>query len=206
MTSFKYLPLFIVLGFYGCGQNKNRNNPAAIALNDKIVPLARYLDNPDSCKKALDFLDNATTIDSTCFICHFNKLMFQNSLKRYDQEILTINRLIRLTPSANDLYLRGGMLYFVTGDTASSEKYFQKSLKICNNVLDTMRIENRDYVLFTTNKAINLIMLGDQSKGNEILVKLYNKQTDSFYKHEIALFMNKSKDELLNLTLQIHGR
>jgi len=200
MNTVKFIFFFLLFGFYSCGQTKHPVNPTAIKLNDKIIPLVNYVDNSDSCKKALSFLDSATLIDSTCFICYYNKLMFLNSLKQFDKAILTINRLLRLKPFANDLYMAGGAFYFKAGDTASSNAYFQKSLKICNTVLDTMNIENRDYVMLTINKAIDITMLGDQSKGNEILANLYKKQTDSSYKEYIASFMNKTKEELIGFS------
>jgi len=132
--------------------------------------------------------------------------MFLKSLKQYDKAISTVNRLLRLKPFANDLYLSGWVYYMKIGDTASAKVYFQKSLDICNGVLDTISVENRNYVSLTINKALDIILLGDQRKGNEILKDLRNKQTDSTYSDYISSFMNKSSDELLEFSEGKYGR
>jgi hypothetical protein len=201
MTFLKFVLLFLLISLYSCGQKKYHANPEATRLNNKIISLTRYIDNTDSCKKALSFLDSATTIDSNCFTCYYNKLMFLTSLKQYDKAILTINCLIRLKPLANDLYMTGGVFYKKIGDTISSNAYFQKSLTICNSVLDTLNTNDRDHDMLIINKGIDIIILGDQVKGKQILKQLYDRQTDSTYKEYIASFMNKSKEQLLNFSL-----
>ncbi len=144
-------------------------------------------------------LDNATSIDSNYFLGHYNKLMFFNQLKEFDKAVLTIDKLIQLRPSAHDLYLTGGILYERIGDTISSKKYFEKSLTICNTVLDTMNKTNRDYEMLVGNKAVNLIMLGDEIKANELLKELHDSQTNEELKKMTLSMMNKSKKELLAL-------
>jgi len=206
MIKLKIIILLLIFGIYSCGQTTHPTNRTAVELNDKIIPLVNYLSNSDSCIKALTFLDSATIIDSNCFLCYYNKLMFLKSLKQYDKAISTVNRLLRLKPFANDLYLSGGVYYMKIGDTASAKVYFQKSLDICNGVLDTISVENRNYVSLTINKALDIILLGDQRKGNEILKDLRNKQTDSTYSDYISSFMNKSSDELLEFSEGKYGR
>lgn len=202
MTTLKFTLTFLLITLYSCGQQpaKHTVNPEATKLNKQIIPLVNYIDNADSCKRALSFLDSATTIDSTCFLCYYNKLMFLNSLKQYDKAISTVNRLLRLKPAANDLYMTGGFYYKKAGDTSSANHYFRQALSICNAVLDTMNTGNENYLTLTLNKALDMIMLGDQTKGNEILRQVYDQQTDSAYKDYISSFMNKSEDELLNFT------
>ncbi len=125
--------------------------------------------------------------------------MFLNRLKQFDKAVLTINKLIRLRPSAHDIYLTGRILYERIGDTVSSKAYFTKSLTICSAVLDTMSVTNRDYEMLMGNKATNLIMLDNQQKANEILKQLYDNQTDEELKKNILSMMNKSKKQLLEL-------
>lgn len=163
------------------------------------MTLVAFINNPDSSKKAISLLDKATTIDSNYFLGHYNKLMFYNQLKQFDKAVLTVNKLLQIRPAAHDLYLSGGILYEQLGDTVSSKSYFKKSLAISNSVLDTMSKENRDYEMLVSNKAINLIMLGDQTRANELLKKLYDSQTDEELKKWTASLMNKDKKELLEL-------
>jgi hypothetical protein len=86
---------------------------------------------------------------------------------------------MRIEHDAHDLYLTAGILHEKVGDTISSKYYFTKSLTICNSVLDTMKTSNRDDAMLVTNKAINLIMLGDSVHASNILNSLYKIQPDN---------------------------
>ena len=199
MTTLKFITIFVLIALYSCGHKptKYKVDPAAVDLNYKAMTLVRFIDNVDSSKKAISLLDNATSIDSNYFLGYYNKLMFFNQLKQFDKAVLTINKLIQLRPLAHDLYLTGGILYERIGDTISSKKYFEKSLTICNTVLDTMNKTNRDYEMLVGNEAVNLIMLDDEIKANELLKKLYDSQTDKALKKMTLSMMNTSKKELL---------
>jgi tetratricopeptide (TPR) repeat protein len=201
MTTLKFITTFLLITLYSCGQKsaKYKVDSVAVELNNKAMTLVTFIDNADSSKKAISLLDKATTIDSNYFLGHCNKLMFFNQLKQFDKAVLTVNKLIRLRPFAHDLYLTGGILYERIGDTVSSKTYFTKSLTICSTVLDTMSVTNSDYEMLMGNKATNLIMLDNQQKANEILRKLYDKQTDEELKKNTLLMMNKSKKQLLEL-------
>jgi tetratricopeptide (TPR) repeat protein len=155
----KILLPYLLICFYSCGQKqqKHKTNPEAVSLSNKIVPLVSHLDNPDSCRKALSFLNSATDIDSNCFLCYYNKLMFLYSLKEYDKAITTVKNSIRIHPYDQDLYSTGGILLRKVGDTLESGKYFKKSLAICNNVLDTMSISNESYFSLATTKAVDCL-------------------------------------------------
>jgi tetratricopeptide (TPR) repeat protein len=125
--------------------------------------------------------------------------MFLYPLKQFDKAVSSINNCIRLRPKAHDLHLIGGILYEKMGDTISSYKYFQKSLAILSSVLDTMNIQNLSYEMLESNKAINLIMLGDYKTGNDLLKSIYNRQKEPELKAMTLSFMNKSKKELLEI-------
>lgn len=191
--------LFLLLTTLLCCKKKPAANP--VALNNQAMKLVPFISNADSSKKALLLLDSATKIDSNYFSGHFNKLMFLDNLKQYDRVIATINNLIRIKPFANDLYLMGALQYEKKGDTITSKEYYQKSLAICNKVLDTMSVANKDYEMLLGNKGINEVMLEKQIKSNETFRKLYNIQTDSFSKTMTLKIMNKSRREVLDSLL-----
>src|SRR5690349_12858874 len=117
---------------FSCTTNekKVKVDSKAVELNWEANSYVKYLENPDSCRKALALLDQATKIDSNCYTCYYNKLMFYSTLNDYKAGIVAINNLIRLAPNAHDLYLTGGMLYERITDSISSKKYFEKSLSI----------------------------------------------------------------------------
>jgi tetratricopeptide (TPR) repeat protein len=201
MTTLKFITVVIFIALYSCGQNSVKKNadPRVTALSNKIIPLVSYIDNPDSCKQALSYLDSATTIDSNCFLCYYNKLMFLYSLKQFDKAIETMKECIRIRPSAHDLYLTGGILYEKIGDTTSSRKYFQKSLTILDSMLDTMKVRDLTYEMLLSNKAINLIMLDDYKAGNDMLKTFADRQQEPELKEMAMSFMNKSKKELVEI-------
>ncbi|MBK6825879.1 MAG: hypothetical protein IPG86_02910 [Chitinophagaceae bacterium] len=201
MTILKFISGFLLIAFYSCGQNtaKKKIDPEATALSNKIIPLVSYLENPDSCKKALLYLDSATNIDNNCFTCHHNKLMFLSSLKQFKRAVETVNECLRLMPTAYDLYLTGGILYEKIGDTISSKKYFEKSLNILNPVLDTMTTQNIEYQVFSMYKAINLIMIGENKSGNDLLKLLIEREQEPELKQNMLTFMNKTKKQLVEM-------
>ncbi|OSZ79897.1 hypothetical protein CAP36_01115 [Chitinophagaceae bacterium IBVUCB2] len=206
MNTLKFITVFLLVASYSCGQQskKHKPDPEAVQLNNQAMMLVPYIENADSSKKAITLLDQATTIDSNYFLGYSNKLMFYYQLQEFDKLILTNNKLIQLRPSAHDLYLSGGVFYHQIGDSISANRYFNKSLTICNAVLDTMNSKNRDFVMFTTNQAINLIMLNDSAKANKILKVLYENQPDdpqfdNVEKKYIHSLMNKNKKELLDM-------
>ncbi len=157
------------------------------------------IQNRDSAIKAIIFLDSATAIDSNYYLGYYNKLIVLNQLKQYNKAIIAINNLIRLQPNANVFYFNGGIIYEKMGDTISSRYYFQKSLEICIKVLDTMKVENGNYEMLITNKAVDLIMLGKKEEGNLLLIQVYEKQTDKSQKEMTFSFMNKNKSEIVEM-------
>jgi len=199
MTSIKTLWLLTAIWLFACSQKNvnQKTNPVAIELNKQAMVLVPYIKNADSSLKAISLLDSATTLDSNYFSGYYNKLMFLGQQKQYDKAIVAIQSLTRIQPLAHDLYLTGGMLYESTGDSISSKKYFQKSLAICNMVLDTMSVSHRDYEMMVGNKAANLIMLGHPEQAKEVLQKLYDSIMDEELKSKLLLLMKKSRSELL---------
>ena len=171
-------------------------NPDVKKLSDSAAIIASHMGD-SNYQKAILLLDKAIAIDSNYFIVYWNKLIFQSQLKQYGQAIGTAKNLIRLRPMAPDLYLTCGELYERTDDTLSAKDAFQKALSLYNNLLDTMSVGNSYYDMLFMDKAIDLVMLGDQIKGNEMLKQLYDRQTDESYKELISSFMNKSGAELL---------
>jgi len=200
MTTLRILIVVVLINFCACGQRdvKSKADSRAVKLNNRAMSIVPFMNFKDSCLKAISLLDSATAIDSTYFLGHFNKLIFLEQLKEYSKEAIVIDHLIKIKPFANDLYSLGGIIRERIGDTINSKKYFQKSLLICDKVLDTMNIKNRDYEMIVGNKAVNLIMLGEGNRGNEILQKLYNNQSDSLAKKMTLSIMNKTKWQLLD--------
>ena len=201
MTTIKFILIFLSIALYSCGQKntKNKVDQAAVKLNYSAMTMVKYLKNADSSQKAIALLDSATTLDTNYYLGYFNKLMFLNSLKQYDKAISTTQNLIRLRPDAHDLYIIGGVFCEKNNDTISSKKYFQKSLAICNVVLDTMSFKNSNYEMIMTNKAVNLIMLNRKAEANTLLKKLVETQSDGEMKKITLSMMNLNKNQLIEM-------
>jgi len=207
MKSLEFITISLFIAISSCAQNtvKRKADPAAVALNNKAMALVQFSNDKDSVTKAVDLLDEATKIDSNYFLGYNNKFIFLNKLKEFDKAALTIDTMIELRPHAHDLYLMGGVAHERIGDTSKAKDYFEKSLTICNAVLDTMNTKNSDHDMLQMNKAINLIMLGDQAKGNDLMKQVYDRQTDDTFKEYLSSFMNKNKKELLELMTATDG-
>lgn len=200
-TIYKFSSFIFCVTLFSCGPKpkKYSMNKDAVELNNRAMKLIAFIDNADSSTKAIALLEQATTIDTNYFLGHYNKLMFLSQLKQFDNAIATINKLILLRPGAHDLYLQGGFLYEQVNDTVSSKVYFTKSVTICSAVLDTMSYINSDYDMILGNKAINLVMLGEQEQANKTFKKLYDRQSDENSKNMVLSIMNKNKIQLLQL-------
>ncbi len=199
MRGTKIILIFTLFSLSASAQKEiqHKVDPAAVRLNNMAMEL--NIQNSDSASKAIIFLDSATAIDSNYYLAYYNKLIFLNQLKQYSKAIIAINNLIRMQPNANVFYFNGGIIYEKMGDTISSRNYFQKSLEICTKVLDTMKVENRNYEMLSTNKAVDLIMLGEKEEGNLLLIRVYENQADKSQKAMALSFMNKSKSEIVEM-------
>ncbi len=120
--------------------------------------------------------------------------MFLYSLKQFDKAVETMNECIRIKPSAHDLYLTGGILYEKVGDTISSRNNFQKSLTILNSVLDTMKVQDMNYEMLVSNKAVSLIMLDDNKAGNDLLKGIAERQKRTWIKR-VDIIINEQKQK-----------
>ena len=198
--------LFFVVASCGHRDPYSKTNLSTARLINKTISLYNYIDNTDSCKKAIQLLDSASAIDTNCFLCFYNKLTFLIALKQYDKGIATVNHLLKTRPYANDLLITGGAFYDKLGDSTSANQYFQRSLAICESALDTMDIKNKAYTTISINRALNLIILGNSKKGNDLLAQLQKEQGDSTYRDYIGSFMNKTREELETLSEDKYSR
>lgn len=152
--------------------------------------------------RAIALLDQATQIDSNFLTAYANKLSFQLQLKQFDNALQTAYSLNRINPNAPDYYVTIGLLYHIKGDTGSSKEYFTGAAVRYDKILDTMSMANKSYDMLLMNKAVNLVLIGQQKHGNDILKELYERQKDEAYREMLALFLNKTKDEIIKSLMQ----
>jgi hypothetical protein len=198
MVNISIICLLVLTGLYSSSQTNDLReiNPIARRLGDSAIRMT-YTMNESGYRKAISLLDEATALDSNFFMAYWNKFVFQLQLKQYAQALITTHSLIRIRPSAQDIYLTRGLINERMGDTIAARGDFQKGLSILDGVLDTMGVGNRDYDVLFLNKAIDLIMLGEQVKGNELIKQLADHLEDQEFKRFTLSFLNKTKREVI---------
>jgi len=204
----RILILLIAACLFSCKQKgtaqstiHKKYNPEAVKLNDSAIRITHFSYNgnsPKALENGIALLDKAITIDSNYYIAYGNKLSFQTELKQYSDAAITDKQLIRISPHNPDNYSVEGSLEYKMGDTLSGNEYFKTALSLYNNLLDTMSMKNRRYKDVEMGKAVALIMIGQQIKGNIILKQLYNATTDTLYRQNYLFYMNKSRQQLLD--------
>jgi hypothetical protein len=84
-------------------------------------------------------------------------------------------------------------------DTIASKRYFTEAIIRYDQKLNTMKIHDRKYDLLLFNKAFNLVLIRQNEKGNQIMKALYDKNNDETFREMIRIYMNKSKQEILDM-------
>ena len=168
---------FLLIALNVCGQqpanDEHSINSQARQLNDSALSIVR---NTQDFAKAITLLDQATKIDSNYYLAFWNKISFQSELKQFDNALVTAKNLNRIKPESPDYFFIDGLIYDKIHDTISSQKYFIKAEVCYDKILDTMNKASKEYDNFLMNKAVNLILIGQQQKGNNILEQLYDKK------------------------------
>lgn len=203
------LILLIIICFFSC-KSAHRYNPEAIKLNDSAaamqmekfqVSLIKY-GSVDSIKKVqIGLLNKATSIDTDYFTGYWNRLALQNSLKLYKEAAITCKQLIRLRPNDAFISFFVAEVYDETGDTISARKCYVNSLAMSNMQLYGEDTNNKRFKSAEFNKAKALVMLGEQKKANNLLLELYNNETEPFLKSLYKDYMNKSKADIIDENL-----
>ncbi len=199
--------LLLVSAIFSCNQKEDKSlRKMALELNKKAIDLVPFRKD-DSLKKAIAYLDNATTIDSTCFICYTNKLTFLLDLKQYDRALSTVYKILEIKPGEYFFYATAGMLSDLKGDSSAARTYFQQSLDLSNKVLDTVKIKSADFYGISLLQSNIHLMLGDSMKSKQQLQELLKDIPDGsefeFWKEIIQSYLNKNRRMLMHEIL--HG-
>ena len=189
----------IILCFIACSQSPTSRpvNEAAVKLNNQTIPLLTYVDNKDSCLKALQLLDVALSLDSNCVSCYVNKLVFLNRLKDWQKVTDTYSQLIRIQPVKVDWYMGRGANLYRAGDTALATKDFERCLSLTGQHLDTMSRKSRLFDQTRFNRALCFIVLNHPVEGNELLNKICEERPDDALKSFFCSYKGKRKHDIL---------
>jgi tetratricopeptide (TPR) repeat protein len=189
--------LIITLCCLSCGQKSKRSdvvNPVAKKLTDSAVNLRE-----GQYEKAVALLDEATRIDSNYFPAYYSKLNFQAMIKPFNSEkiIAILNKLCWLRRDEPDYPMKLGMLYLKSTDTIPSTFYLQEAMARFDRILDTMQATTGGYDMFVINKAVTLVLLGNEKMGQTMLANLYAITKDDVVRGMLKTEMTKSRKEVL---------
>jgi tetratricopeptide (TPR) repeat protein len=188
----KFLPLLILVGLLSCRQGKSYSQAKELTDSANVV-----FQNTLDPLKALALLDQATMLDSNYLPALTTKFNLEAVSNLPDKALQTGMRLIRIRPEVLEYYTQIGFIYEQKSDTISSKKYFMKAVACSNRKLEGMSKTNKDYDWLLLSKASNLVLAGEERLGNDILKDLYNRNHDEEFKEMIQMFMNKSKQQIL---------
>jgi tetratricopeptide (TPR) repeat protein len=191
--------LLLFLGLFSCvqGQDKTKYlvNPAAKQLDDS----ANYiLTHSLDYERALLLLQKATQLDTNYYIAYSNLLTCQFALNKLDEALITTKNINRIKPNFAENFVMIGLLYYRKDDMTSALKNFIEAEHLYGKVLDTMSTKNKKHDGYLLNRALMLILIGQQKKGNDILKQQYDNTIDEQKKKMIERFMNKSSSEILD--------
>ncbi|MDQ3112231.1 MAG: hypothetical protein M3R17_20290 [Bacteroidota bacterium] len=195
---------FLLLALVSCGSQEegatdaDKYNDSAVKLNDSAVRMTMTF-KPDSITymKAVELLDQASAIDSNYYLAYHHKIMFLFGAKQFDKALVASKQIVRLSPNVPESYGRPGIICEILGDSVTAHTYFQKAAELYKVRLDTMKSGTPDYDMMVMSQAVNLIMLGEAQKGNELMEASYARQTDPVLKQSMDMFRGKSKWEII---------
>jgi tetratricopeptide (TPR) repeat protein len=193
--------ILAIFTFISCGQTGNQSDKISIdekakELNNRGVELAMTFDN-DSILKAIELFDRATIIQPDYYLAYWNKFVYQNQLGLSKQAYITLQNLEKLKPENPDLKVTDGIFLELNGDSLAARKKFIEADKIYKTILDTLT-ENADPLqTILTNSAVNLKLLGQVNKGDQILKEISRKMTDENFKQMVDNFATMTRQELI---------
>lgn len=193
--------LLFLFAFFSCSRNtKDSVNPEAKKLLDSAVVQVTHFQD---FKRAVSLLDQAIKIDSNYFAAYNTKFAFLGSMKPNDiNEMLpTLLKMIKLRPEIPIYYFYAGMIYVKKGDSLTANKYLANADVHFDKFLDTMHQTNSAYELLLSDKAFSLILQGQDQKGRDLLKQVYQLETDSSNRINIATLLAKTRQEILDSIL-----
>ena len=193
MTKFFLHPLiytFFVVTQCRCQEKKTAYNTKSIELNNIAVQFmgAQKFDS------ALLYLDKAIEIDANYYVAYGNKSSIYCSLKDLKNALIETQKEIKVKPDLAEAWTFAGMLSDRLGDTLTSMTYYKRSVALFDE-----RIINPSKQEFLEankrNRAISLILMGQEEEGRNELKKLKEAHPDDKFLDDL---MNLSKQDYLN--------
>jgi tetratricopeptide (TPR) repeat protein len=193
-----YFLLILTSTAFGQSQNDTVYKPEVKNLLDSALPLMRS----GELEKCLLIYERIVSIDSMSLVIYGNKEFFERKLKRYDKALITAKRMMYLMPNDTRYTLLTGLLYDRINDSLNGRKYFEKTITLCNKILDTLKTDEEDILQYLKlQKALAIFFSGDEVGGNKLLMKLARQQNLPSDAGGIHPYLNKSREDLIKIWL-----
>jgi stress-induced-phosphoprotein 1 len=182
--------IWILFASCSGGDKKEVYNPKAIELNDKaVVQMQKF--NYDS---ALILFDKAIEIDKTYYVPHSNKVGIYIGKKEFDKALAEIEIVLAKKSDLAESWAFAGMLHHGLGDTLTATKYYKRSIEIFDKRI--INPEKKEYLFANRmNRAVSLILLGQENDGKDELKKLKVENPDNNVLDE---FINRNRQDFIN--------
>ena len=174
ITLVLYLFLSLLVFVSACTQQSEKHDRSyAVVLNNKAIKILVYADekdlNPEERSlRVLKLLDSATAIDDNYYAAHVNKLSSFIELKRYDNAISIIDKVIKADPKSFYTLIKGGIIHQdYLNDTIRAKIYFKRANILATNNLKISKNIDNDYKV-----AISLMYLKDKNSAINYLLNV----------------------------------
>jgi len=161
--------LLFIVGMSCSSENKKSVDPSAVLVYDKGMD-CMVNSKVDS---AIIYFNKAIEIDSSYYYAYYYKEVSECRVKKYDDAIQTLKKMITLWPENSGCYSYLGLIYEIKKDTIQSSLYFNKAVELEKAVLDTMSETNSNYPYFMLTTAIDNVYAGKDKEAHEIFNKAY---------------------------------
>lgn len=191
MTRLIILNLILIL-LTSCSRKDKKEvyNPKAIELNSKAVAQMQKFNN-DS---ALILFDKAIEIDKTYYLPHANKVGIYIGKKEFEKAMAESEIAIKEKSDYAEGLVFAGMLHEGLGDTLAGKTYYKKSIEIFDKRI--LNPEEKEHIVANRmNRAVSLILLGQDKDGKDELMKLKTENPDNKVFDE---FLNRNRQDFIN--------
>jgi tetratricopeptide (TPR) repeat protein len=176
---------------------KNRINPIAIKLNDSAVSLLMTFDTIKIIN-GIKLLDSAIQIQPDYDNAYWNKISLQTQIGLKDEALNTSYQYEKIRPKSTYIKMTIGVILDSKGDSIDAQKKYKEAEKIYNQILDTIKVNSKNYNMLMMDMAINLKLLKNDIKANKILKSIKLDSSSLRLQPIIDSFVKMDRKEIVN--------
>ncbi len=188
------ITLIVLLSCSSAVDNKDRNDPKAIELNDRAMGIfTKYQffhvsKVVSEMEEALNLLDSAIATDEKYYTAYMNKVNVLSKLDRLSDAIEVLSFVINDSENNAEIYSTRGFFYEKLDDMENANKDYLLSLKSYDNRLleNPNSIEDKTGKIFISifidgkEQAIEKIELLEKQNPNDLNVKIIKDGIEEF--------------------------